>query len=108
MWMYRSAFAGSPISSSMARTSSLAPPCRGPFRVPIAATMAECRSVKVAMATRVANVLALISWSACRMKIMSIVRAATGEGGLPVRTYRKFSAVGPSVRGLTGSRPCRR
>ena len=42
-------------------TSAFAPPCSGPFRVPIAATIAEWRSVRVAAATRAANVDAFSS-----------------------------------------------
>ena len=42
-------------------TSALAPPCSGPFSVPIAATIAECMSVSVAAATRAAKVEALSS-----------------------------------------------
>ena len=46
-------------------TSWLAPPWRGPFRVPIALVTAEWISVSVAAVTRAAKVLALNSWSAC-------------------------------------------
>ena len=42
-------------------TSALAPPCSGPFSVPIAATMVEWMSVSVAAATRAANVEAFSS-----------------------------------------------
>ena len=50
-----------PISSSSFMTSLFAPPCNGPLRVPMAATIAEYTSVSVAAATRAANVDALSS-----------------------------------------------
>ena len=52
-------------------TSAFAPPCSGPLSVPIAATIAEYRSVSVAAATRAANVEAFSSWSACSTSAMS-------------------------------------
>ena len=56
-----SAFAGSLIFSTMRMTCSLAPPWRGPFRVAMPETIAECRSESVPAVTRAANVEALNS-----------------------------------------------
>ena len=57
----RSPGASWPISISIFITSALAPPCSGPFRVPMPATIAECMSVRVAAATRAAKVEAFSS-----------------------------------------------
>ena len=73
-----------PISSSMRITSAFAPPCSGPFSVPIAATIAEWMSVSVAAATRAANVDAFSSWSACRISATSKARVASPLGRSPV------------------------
>ena len=54
---------------------SLAPPCSGPLRVPIAVVMAECISDFVAVVTLQAKVDALKSCSAYRTKVVS--RAST-------------------------------
>ena len=70
----------------------MAPPCRGPFRVATAATMAACRSVRVATPTRAANVEALSSWSACRVSTRSRTRATSRDGALPSRSSRKYAA----------------
>src|SRR5262245_36087270 len=90
--MKLSAFAGVLIFSTISMTCSLAPPCSGPLRAPIAETIDECRSDMVAAVTRAANVDALNSWSACRMSATSKVFAASGLGLAPVSMYRKFAA----------------
>ena len=59
-----SAPAGPPAPSRISGTFSLAPPCSGPLRAPMAATTAECRSDSVEQATRAVNVDALNSCSA--------------------------------------------
>ena len=105
---YPSARPGSPISSSMASTSSLAPPWRGPLRVAIAAVRAAWRSASVATATRTANVEALSSWSAWSVRIVSRTWATSGAGGRPWRSRRKWAACEPPVSAVTGSCPVRR
>ena len=80
----RSGGASLPISSSIFITSAFAPPCSGPFSVPMPATTAECMSVSVAAATRAANVEAFSSWSACSVSAMSIARTAVALGRSPV------------------------
>jgi hypothetical protein len=72
------------MSSSSRITSAFAPPCSGPFSVPMAATIAECMSVSVAAATRAAKVDAFSSWSACRMSATSNARVARPLGRSPV------------------------
>ena len=47
-------------------------------------TIAECRSDSVAAVTRAANVEALNSWSAWRIRATSNVFAASGVGVLPL------------------------
>ena len=78
-----SALAGSLIFSTISITCSLAPPCSGPLRAPMAEVMAECMSDMVAAVTRAANVEALNSWSACRMRATSKVLVARSVGFLP-------------------------
>ena len=65
-------------------TSALAPPCSGPFSVPMPATTVEWMSVSVAAATRAAKVEAFSSWSAWSVNAMSIARTAVGLGRSPV------------------------
>ena len=55
-------------------------------------TTPECTSDSVAAVTRAANVEALNSWSAWRMRATSKVFAASGVGFLPLSMYRKLAA----------------
>ena len=64
----RSAASGPGTSSSMFIAPVAAPPWAGPFRAPIAATMAEPRSLPVEQATRAVKVDALSPWSASRTR----------------------------------------
>ena len=80
----RSPAASLPSSSSILITSALAPPCSGPFSVPMPPTIAEWMSVSVAAATRAANVEAFSSWSACRISATSKARVASAFGRSPV------------------------
>src|SRR5438034_413443 len=52
----------------MSSTSSLAPPCSGPVRVPMAAPMTLNGSASVEPVTRALNVEAFIVCSACRIR----------------------------------------
>ena len=54
---------GSPISSIIARARLGAPPCRGPERAPMAATIEPAMSAPVLATTRAVNVEALKPWS---------------------------------------------
>ena len=100
--MIWSARSGVPISSNKRITCSLAPPCNGPLRVPMADTIAECRSDNVDAVTRAANVEALRPWSACKIKQVSRILAAVGSGSLPVIIYKKLAAWLKSWRGKIG------
>ena len=75
--------------------------------VRILAQIAECISVSVAADTRAVNVLALSSWSACRMYALSSARTARGSGAIPRSMYKKLPARLSSRFGGTGSRPLR-
>ena len=88
-------------------TCSLAPPCSGPLSVPIAATIAECMSDRVAAQTRAANVEAFIVWSACRTRQVSRISAARSLGAVPVIWSRKLAAIPASGSGAGVSRPWR-
>ena len=77
------------MSSNMRITSALAPPCSGPFSAQMAATIAECRSVSVAAATRAANVDALSSWSACSTSDTSNARASSADGRWAYTLYAR-------------------
>ena len=86
-------------------TAAFAPPCRGPFSAATPATMVECRSVRVAAATRAANVDAFSSWSAWRINPTSNARAASAPGRSPVRRYRKLAACPSAGSGVIGAPP---
>ena len=73
--------------------ASLAPPCSGPLRAPMAPVMAEWMSARVAAMTRAAKVLAFSSWSACRISAMSKARVAVSEGFSPLSIQRKLAGV---------------
>src|ERR1700722_11800751 len=96
---------GSCTSRSMCITSVLAPPCRDPFRAPMAATTQLCRSLSVAQATRAVNVLALNSWSACRIRHLSKIFSLPSSGSLPVRQRRKLKATLAPAFGSTNGWP---
>src|SRR5487761_289224 len=67
-----------PISVSMRMTSSLAPPCRGPYRAAQAAAQHEYGSAWEDPTTRMAVVEQFCSWSAWRMNRVSRAWARTG------------------------------
>ena len=86
---------------------SLAPPCSRPFRAPMAATMAECRSDSVEQTTRAVKVEALNSCSAYRISDTSRARTSAGArlarraactGSWPRATGRAAAATGGSPR----------
>src|SRR5574337_1536287 len=86
-----------PLLPSMASTASLAPPCAGPHSEAMPAAMQANGLAPVEPARRTVDVEAFCSWSACRMKIMSMARASTGltlygSHGTPNILCRKFSA----------------
>src|SRR5215212_11223508 len=88
-------------------TCSFAPPCNGPFSVPIAEVIDECRSESVEAVIRAEKVEAFRPWSACRIRQMSSMLAAFGSGSLPVSIYRKFAAWLSVVLGRIGHWPLR-
>ena len=57
--------------------------------------------------TRAAKVLALSSWSACRMSATSSALVAVSEGFSPLSIQRKLAAWESEVSGLTISLPLR-
>src|SRR2546422_7650519 len=69
-----------PISFSMRRTISLAPPCSGPYRAATAAATDEYGSGCDEPTARMASVEQFCSWSACRMNSTSRARSSTGFG----------------------------
>jgi len=90
-------FSGEPISFSMFRASSLAPPCEGPHRQAIPAAIQANGLAPDEPARRTVDVEAFCSWSACRMKIRSMARARTvftsySSAGTAKHMRRKFSA----------------
>ncbi len=87
-------------------TSALAPPCSGPFSVPMPATTAECTSLSVAAQTRAAKVDAFSSWSACRISPMSNARTEVGSGRSPFSMYRKLAAWLSAGSGAMRPPPC--
>ena len=102
------ASAGSPISSSIRITLSLAPPCSGPLSVPTADVIAEWMSASVAAVTRAEKVLALSSWSAWSTSAISTARVLSASARLPHSMYRKFAAWPRAGSGATGGFPARR
>jgi hypothetical protein len=95
------------ISIRILNTASFAPPCKGPFNVPIADVTAECISESVAAVTRAANVEAFSSWSACKMRAISNALSAVTEGGAPFNIKRKFPACESDRSGSTSGFPLR-
>ena len=83
MWL--SMFDSSPISSSISKTALLAPPWRGPLRVPMAEAMAEYISLMVEAVTMAENVDAFISCSAWRVMATSNTLVWSSVGSSPVR-----------------------
>ena len=67
----------------MRATCSLAPPCSGPFSVPIAAMMLEYMPESVLEVTRAENADAFSSWSACRIRQVSNWRTRFADGSRP-------------------------
>ena len=96
-----------PISRSMAMTSSLAPPCSGPFRAPIAEATTVYGSARVEAVTSPQNVEAFIVCSAWRIRHTSRMSATSRSGTRSVSMYRKFSLKLNSSRGGTWSSPWR-
>src|SRR3989441_980586 len=87
-----------PISRSMAMTSSLAPPCSGPFRAPIAEATTVYGSARVEAVTSPQNVEAFIVCSAWRIRHTSRMSATSRSGTRSVSMYRKFSLKRSSSR----------
>ena len=73
-------FSTEPISSSISSTSSLAPPCSGPVRVPTAELTTVYGLASVEPVTRPLNVEAFMVCSACRIKQASSTLRTAGEG----------------------------
>jgi hypothetical protein len=101
---------GVPISSSMRRTASLAPPCAGPHREAMPAAMHANGLAWEEEAMRTVDVLAFCSWSACRMKIVSSAAAWTGltvnsSHGVANIMWRKLAAQVRDLRGYTDGSP---
>src|SRR3954463_640941 len=70
----------SPISSSISRQASFAPPCAGPQRQAMPAAMQAYGFAPEEPDRRTVEVDAFCSWSACRMKMRSIARTSTSFG----------------------------
>ena len=102
-----SARAGILICSTISMTCSLAPPCSGPLRAPMAAVTAEYRSESVAAVTRAAKVEAFNPWSACRIRPMSKVLAASSAGLLAGQHVEEVRRPGSPGLGATGGLPRR-
>ena len=86
----------SPISSSMFRHASFAPPCAGPHRQAIPAEMQANGLAPDEPARRTVEVEAFCSWSACSVKMTSSARTSTGFGsyfshGVPNIMCMKFA-----------------
>src|SRR5512141_3103275 len=67
-----------PISCSILRQASLAPPCAAPHRQAMPAEMQANGLAPEDPAKRTVEVDAFCSWSACRIKIVSSAFASTG------------------------------
>jgi hypothetical protein len=76
-------FSTPPISVSCSSTSSLAPPCNGPDRVPMAAEIVAYGLARLDPVTRAVNVLALNPCSAWRIRQASITLRTDGDGSRP-------------------------
>ena len=76
--MYFGMLSGDPMSASMLRTASLAPPWAGPQSAAIPAAMQANGLAPVEPAILTVEVDAFCSWSACSRKIRSKARARTG------------------------------
>ena len=81
-----------PSSSKVCITASLAPPCSGPLRAPIAPVTAECRSDSVEVITRAVKVDALKECSAYRMIDTRNASTTSGAASSPKAIHRKFCA----------------
>ena len=64
----------------MSSTSSLAPPCSGPVRVPMAELMTVYGLASVEPVTRPLNVEAFMVCSACRIRQASSTLRTAGDG----------------------------
>src|SRR5579859_2443753 len=99
-----------PISISILSTASLAPPCAGPHSEAMPAAIQANGLAPEDAARRTVEVDAFCSWSACRMKILSIALASTGltlysSHGTENVMCRKFSANFRLLRGYTNGWP---
>src|SRR3977135_4082197 len=86
-----------PMSASIARAASLAPPCAGPHRQAMPAAMQANGLAPEEPAIRTVEVEGVFSGAACRMKILSSALARTGlilysSQGTAKHMFRKFSA----------------
>ena len=91
-----SAASGSSKERIRSSAASLAPPCSGPRSVPMAAVIAEWKSVRVEAAVRAAKVEALNSCSAYRVMATSRVRSASGVTGPAPSCTRVWAASDPA------------
>ena len=73
----------------------------------MAVTMAEYRSLSVAMVTRAAKVLAFRPWSACRIRHTSSAFATASVGFAPFSIHRKLAAIDNFASGATNGLPLR-
>src|SRR5262249_35461426 len=99
-----------PMSDSMARAASLAPPGARPHRQAMPAAMQANGLAPEEPAIRTVEVEAFCSWSACRMKILSSASASTGlilysSHGTAKHMLRKFSAKESEFFGYTKGWP---
>src|SRR5215471_2012953 len=78
--MYSGMRSTEPISASIFRQASLAPPCAGPHRQAQPAAMQANGLAPEEPDSRTVEVEAFCLWSACRMKMRSMARASTGLG----------------------------
>src|SRR3954462_15702155 len=86
----------SPISSSISRHASLAPPCAGPQSEAMPAAMHAYGLAPEEPHRRTVDVEAFCSWSACRMKMRSMARTRTSftwysSAGTPNIMRMKFA-----------------
>ena len=91
------------MSSNKSSTPEGAPPCKGPFIVPSADTIADGISDSVEMVTRAANVDAFKPCSIVNNKYVSSASTCAGVGDIPVNKYKKFAVCPRLSRDSTGS-----
>src|SRR5450830_2075149 len=103
-------FSTVPISFSMFKAASFAPPWAGPHRQAIPAAIQANGLAPDEPARRTVEVEAFCSWSACRIRIWSRARTSTSltlysSHGLPNIMRMKLALYDRSLRGYTNGWP---